>query len=453
MFFEHKGLTTFITILFLSLPESQAFATKSLEERVEIKIHPKITEFKEKTGLTGRGVKIGVLDQFKEPHAKGYPSHGEIVVQFLKAIAPEAIVTKQETVTSDQAMKNFVDLKTRAILKSITTEDQKMEMEEGTIRLLRKDKTPEKLGDGSPGYKLSLDYASKNCHQDKFDNVKLTKGQKLVFHFFSGGKPLQLVEEWFAEVSINNVSYYISFPQLTDSKTGLRWMLTKGTQTRSFYDSQFAFKIRHLMTEGINIINYSAGFGGAGKATKEAIKDLGKKGGVFVKAAGNVPVEVGKDLEIKYVTHEGQGIGWDAKFQNLLKSDACIVVGGLKTATEIAEYSPRAGDAQKRFIATVVKGTLEVLEGGKKRRIPLKGTSISAPQISGTLALLQEAYPKCSPKTLANAVLKTAGEVFDPLKGVRQNISLDLQAAYDLAKSAEYCKANPVVPSSTGSGT
>lgn len=93
---------------------------------------------------------------------------------------------------------------------------------------------------------------------------------------------------------------------------------------------------------------------------------------------------------------------------------------------------------RENFISALVQGTTSSSK-------PI-GTSLAAPQIAGVLALLQQAYPNCTPKILAKAILKT-GQGIEKLggPGIAGKGSVDALSAFNIAKTQDFCNAEPVL--------
>lgn len=205
----------------------------------------------------------------------------------------------------------------------------------------------------------------------------------------------------------------------------------------------------------IQIVNISRGFALTNDVVKE-IKKFAAEGGIIVKAAGNAEATIGyvkgKGFQVMesapYVSYE-QGKGWDratgvgsgastsamdTMIFKKLKEDpelrnAFLFVGNLdfeKNELEKAIVgklgSNSAGELADRYVVAI-GNHLDVLEMDFEDPVTHEwetkecgfvekgGTSYAAPIVSGTLALLSEKYPGCSGQTLAKAVLLSADKI------------------------------------------
>lgn len=227
------------------------------------------------------------------------------------------------------------------------------------------------------------------------------------------------------------------------------------SQTRSIAGSYYSPKMDSLMAKridemrkrGIEVINASFSMS-LGPKTIQSIKRYHREGGVIVVAAGNdgealddrAVVEPG---EIHPVSEYQKGI--DVGLIRVLLLDeelrkAFIFVGSLATSITLTDYSSRAGELPDRYIAAWgggdTPGSGVVSTVGEKGRVRLSGTSMAAPMVTGSIAMLKEAFPDCSGTKLAQVLLDSATPI-----GEKEEIGkgrLNLRAAYGEAKKA--CK-------------
>lgn len=394
-------------------------------KKINIPLAPDIKMLQE-MGYTGKGVKIGVLDSFS-----GYLNkaeiHGPMVTATVHAIAPASEIREENCTKMDTIIvktPKFHDFSVKAL-------------ENTELRLLRVDKTP-----AVPGYYLANNYEETECHPDKFETIRISTGEIL---------PLQVLPNGaFARVHLQNKDYYLSFDQLffDEKDASPRFsILSEMPILESSIDGEYEKKILKLRKKGINIINMSRSPMGIGQKTLKVIEDLSQGGGIVVIASGNESASL--DAELDFKTYEK--ISRVPPYFPLMKSEACLVVGALVDPKTMAGYSNRAGITKERFISAVVDGKIKLeLRGSqiqKTKKREFSGTSFSTPQVTGVLALLQEAYPTCQPKVLAKAILHSGDRMTPDIDNRMYGQGrLNALRAFHLAKTAHYCNKDPIPP-------
>lgn len=209
-------------------------------------------------------------------------------------------------------------------------------------------------------------------------------------------------------------------------------------------DEAYASTINSLKNNGVTIINASLALA-IGDKTREAIKQFGQSGGIFVKAAGNENIMISKMTGLR---SPETNIAFDTHLHGLLKNDeglrnSFLMVGALAPSlTKFADFSTRAGGITPNRYLTAWGEQILSYDYGKGPSATLRddGTSYAAPVVSGILVLLKEAFPKCSAKELASYLLENtdslgANQLFISGKG-----RVNGQKAYDKIMSSGKCK-------------
>ncbi|WP_305098465.1 S8 family peptidase [Croceibacterium aestuarii] len=166
-----------------------------------------------------------------------------------------------------------------------------------------------------------------------------------------------------------------------------------------FDDIAIADSVDYATDNGARVINLSLGGGAPNSSLKDAISRAVAAGVVIVVAAGNDgstqldPFAAGLDLA-------GNG--------------GVIVAGSVDENGVISDFSDRAGSQPTHYLAargeticcTYRDGTLYVDPDGYIYLF--SGTSFSAPQISGAVALLAQAFPSLTGKEIVDILLRSA---------------------------------------------
>jgi subtilisin family serine protease len=126
-------------------------------------------------------------------------------------------------------------------------------------------------------------------------------------------------------------------------------------------------------------------------------------------------------------------VGIDSGFYSTLRLNPelmkhVLIVGNLKDAENLDKSSNQAGDFKGRFISawgTDVASTTTPFDREK-----MTGTSMAAPMVTGALALLIEAFPRCDAPTVAQGLLDAATPL--PYAEITGQGRLDLTSAFTL---------------------
>ncbi|MFB2892338.1 S8 family peptidase [Aerosakkonemataceae cyanobacterium BLCC-F50] len=155
-------------------------------------------------------------------------------------------------------------------------------------------------------------------------------------------------------------------------------------------DDDVAAGIRYAVNNGARIINLSLGGSSTLPKTAAAIKDAFEKGVVVVSSSGN-DRDFAPEYPSRYATHFG------------------IAVGAVDRNKVIPAFSNDAGFTP---IDYVVAPGVDVYSTSDFDRYETKtGTSMAAPHVAGTAALILSANPNLSPTLLENILTTTANPV------------------------------------------
>jgi hypothetical protein len=165
--------------------------------------------------------------------------------------------------------------------------------------------------------------------------------------------------------------------------------------------------IRWAINHGATVINLSMGGSAASSAEIQAVKDAAAAGVVVVVAAGN-DAAANPDAYGRSLAAAGAG--------------NVIIVGAVNSSGTIAKWlggkgSNKAGSASQYYLAALgssvtVAETSDFYE--KPGTYAISGTSFSAPQVAGAVALLKQANPSMTAKQIVDRLLDSAQDVGAP---------------------------------------
>ena len=168
--------------------------------------------------------------------------------------------------------------------------------------------------------------------------------------------------------------------------TGVNWkvslMALRAIGPQGGRSDDLARAIDFAADHGARIINASWGGGGASQVLSKAIERAGKKGVLFVAAAGN-------DAAAK------------PDYPASLKLDNVLSVGAIQPDGKLAPFSDRGS-----LVAAPGVGILSTTAPGQYERYD--GTSMASPHVAGVAALLWAAHPNASLDQVRKAILSSA---------------------------------------------
>jgi hypothetical protein len=138
------------------------------------------------------------------------------------------------------------------------------------------------------------------------------------------------------------------------------------------------------------ILNVSLNFGGVNSAVLSAFQKAANAKILVVMAAGNESASL--------PSHVARDSG----------SIPGIVVGACRSNGTITDFSNRAGYSQN-YLMALGEDVMTTAKGGGT--VKLWGTSLAAPYVSGTAALLLEAIPTLSPQGIIAILNRTSGNI------------------------------------------
>ncbi|MDD3798751.1 MAG: S8 family serine peptidase, partial [Novosphingobium sp.] len=189
---------------------------------------------------------------------------------------------------------------------------------------------------------------------------------------------------------------------------------TPGTceTTCSFEDSAIADAINYAVSNGATVINISLGGGPPNSQVTAAIANAAANGVVVVVSAGN------------------DGASRPDAFATGMLSYAngnLIIAGSIDSSGDLSSFSNKAGAVSSRNYYLAAQGEDVSIPGGGW----VNGTSFSAPQIAGAVALLAQAFPTLTGSEIVDILLTSAFDAgatgTDPIYG--RGI-LDIAAAF-----------------------
>ena len=171
-----------------------------------------------------------------------------------------------------------------------------------------------------------------------------------------------------------------------------------------YTDATLAAGIEAATAAGARVINISLG-GSPGSAALRQAFATATRNAVLVISAGN---DSSPQVDVLPAAALAAG-----------NRSAIIVVGALDENRQLASFSNQAGTAQNNFIAALGVRVRSFDETGAA--FLFSGSSYAAPQVSGAIALLAQAYPNLTAEQLVDLLLRSADDAgapgIDPVYG------------------------------------
>ena len=190
-----------------------------------------------------------------------------------------------------------------------------------------------------------------------------------------------------------------------------------GNPDCSFNDSAIATGITTAANNGAKVINLSLGGSAPSQGVINAIAQAAAKGVIVVIAAGNdgtANPDPFADIPANAASSKG----------------LVIIAGSVDSNDVISSFSDKAGDGAAHFLAAVGESVVAPCPGEQTACL-WDGTSLAAPQISGAVALLAQAFPNLSGAQIVSILFQSARDAgaagVDPVYG---NGILDLTRAF-----------------------
>lgn len=184
-----------------------------------------------------------------------------------------------------------------------------------------------------------------------------------------------------------------------------------------FYDSAIAKGITTATQNGARVINLSLGGDAPSQEVLDAIATAAKAGVVVVIAAGNDSTD-NPDPFADTAAHA-------ASSRNMV-----IIAGSINAADGLSSFSDKAGDGANYYLVAVGESVVAPCPAAENA-CSWSGTSLAAPQISGAVALLAQAFPNLTGAQIISILFSSARDLgtmgVDPLYG---HGALDLARAF-----------------------
>lgn len=181
----------------------------------------------------------------------------------------------------------------------------------------------------------------------------------------------------------------------------------------SFSDRNIAAGIDRAVAAGATVVNLSLGGESAGTTLLDAVRRATAAGTVIVVSAGNEGDGSDPKIDPNNPNPFAAGVR-NAGGANV------IIAGSINEQYQISAFSNRAGTQAQYFLSALGERVCCVYENGvmKVETTPsgnfvtlFSGTSFSAPQISGAVALLKQAFPNLTGAQMVDILLSSARDL------------------------------------------
>ncbi len=190
-----------------------------------------------------------------------------------------------------------------------------------------------------------------------------------------------------------------------------------------FFDSDIARGVDIAVDNGARVINLSLGGSAPSSSLRTAIERAAQAGVVIVVSAGNDGDGSNPDIDPDQPDPFPQGL-------IDVGGGHFIIVGSVDDTGTISGFSNKAGDLAASFITArgericciYENGEIQVTEENGQQFVTLfSGTSFSAPQVAGAVALIAQAFPNLTGAEIVTLLLDTARDAgaagTDPIYG------------------------------------
>jgi subtilisin family serine protease len=169
---------------------------------------------------------------------------------------------------------------------------------------------------------------------------------------------------------------------------------SKGEPGCTFYDSAIAKGIATATQNGAKVINLSLGGDAPGQVVLDAIAAAANAGVIVVIAAGNDSA-ADPDPFADVAAHAATS------------KSMVIIAGSVNGSDQISSFSNKAGDGASYFLSAVGESVIGPCPG-EETACYWQGTSLAAPQISGAVALLAQAFPNLTGAQIIGILFSSA---------------------------------------------
>lgn len=178
-----------------------------------------------------------------------------------------------------------------------------------------------------------------------------------------------------------------------------------------FDDAVIAASVDHAVQNGAKVINISLGGSAPDQVVRDAIARAGTANVVVIVSAGNDGASTKTDVDPANPDPFAAGLRTSG-------NGNVIIAGSVDANGAFSSFSNRAGAEQQWFLSArgeqiccvYQNGALkETIDANGQRYVTLfSGTSYSAPQVAGAVALLRQYFPNLTATQVVDLLLKTA---------------------------------------------